>query len=299
MTSTGADRLFAIVGRLSLLADPVRPLLLKLKGAARGSTDGFDKTGLVAGAQAIDIIALGGVRYPVYESIAHSFWRAQELTLFARRAARLAEPVLDFGCGDGSFAKAAFGHLGLAVDNDPEAAQAAAASGVYDRVVTDIAEVHDATVGTVVSNSVLEHVGDLDGALTAIRRVLRPGGQLVFTVPTRDYTDHLAFYFGQRACEQINRESAHQNLLDVDSWRVRLAARGLRVEETISYQPPRFTYWYRMLRLLGPRALGAVVPDIHRRWLARRRGWLERTILDSIDGGRPVGANVFIVARRD
>jgi len=40
------------------------------------------------------------------------------------------------------------------------------------------------SVQTVLSNSVLEHIPHVDGALHAIARLLRPGGWLVATMPT-------------------------------------------------------------------------------------------------------------------
>lgn len=41
----------------------------------------------------------------------------------------------------------------------------------------------DASLGTVVSNDVFEHVADIDRSLTECVRVLRPGGRLYFSIP--------------------------------------------------------------------------------------------------------------------
>jgi SAM-dependent methyltransferase len=55
------------------------------------------------------------------------------------------------------------------------------------------------SVDAVVSLDVLEHVPDVDRALVEFARVLRPGGQLVFTVP---------FYAAQKGSEQLALLSA-------------------------------------------------------------------------------------------
>jgi len=50
----------------------------------------------------------------------------------------------------------------------------------------------DATFDVVISRCVLEHVHDIDAALTELRRVLRQGGHLVFRVPNRFHYAMLA-----------------------------------------------------------------------------------------------------------
>ena len=49
--------------------------------------------------------------------------------------------------------------------------------------VTDMAPVPGGSYDTVLCSEVLEHVADPAAALAEIRRVLKPGGQLVLTVP--------------------------------------------------------------------------------------------------------------------
>ena len=45
----------------------------------------------------------------------------------------------------------------------------------------------DSSFDVVFSNCVLEHVEGLDDMLAHVGRVLKPGGQFVFTVPTEDF----------------------------------------------------------------------------------------------------------------
>ena len=57
--------------------------------------------------------------------------------------------------------------------------------------LTSIAELPDASVDCILSNSVLEHVTDLDTLFAQLTRVLRPGGFMLHIV---DYRDHFFRY---------------------------------------------------------------------------------------------------------
>lgn len=96
--------------------------------------------------------------------------------------------VLDVGCGDGSASGAWLaGRCGgyVGVDVSPAAVESARASGLDARTIDDAGELpfpgesFDAAICT----EVLEHLFDPLGALAEIRRVLRPGGTVVVTVP--------------------------------------------------------------------------------------------------------------------
>ena len=97
--------------------------------------------------------------------------------------------VLDAGCGTGylSVKLAQAGADVVGVDLSPEmvaiAAGNAARAGVQGRFLAgscaDLAGVADASVDCVVSNYVLMDLPDLDGAMAAFARVLRPGGVVV------------------------------------------------------------------------------------------------------------------------
>lgn len=298
------DVVYAVLGRLSLAFDTVRPALLRLRQRrASGSDANFDKTGIVAsGSAPLTVICEQDLRYAQYESAAHSFWRAQELTLIHRSRPLHLAPVLDFGCGDGCFMQAALGSADIGVDNDPEALTAARQRGVYGQLVqstVDRIDLPDSSVGTIISNSVLEHLTNLDSQLREFSRLLKPGGRLLFTVPTAVFTAHLTTYFGAAEAARVNAESAHFNLLSIDEWCRRCEAVGLSVDQVTPYQPPRFTYAYRMLRLLGPSGLGMLVPDLHARYLSRTRTKLLASVAHSISAtGRDEAANVFIAARQ-
>ncbi|MCB1184160.1 methyltransferase domain-containing protein [bacterium] len=104
--------------------------------------------------------------------------------------------LVDFGCGNGAqtllFAGRAERLTG--VDVEPaflaELARDAAAAGLADRVagralVDGRIPLDDASADAVTSFTVLEHVPDERAALAEMRRVLKPGGVLVVSVPNR------------------------------------------------------------------------------------------------------------------
>ncbi len=63
------------------------------------------------------------------------------------------------------------------------------------RRVQDLDDVPDASIDLILSNSVLEHVFDLDGLCREMRRVLRPGGAMLHRVDYRDHFFKYPFHF--------------------------------------------------------------------------------------------------------
>lgn len=162
-------------------------------------------------------------------------WRAAEVA--ALRDQDYQRPVLDLGGGDGLVASMALPQVEIAVDPDAAALGRAAARGVYGRLIP--ATIQDAglpagSIGTILSNSVLEHVGPLDEALAAAARLLRPGGALVLTVPTDAFSRWLTFPSARYAAWR-NRSYDHRNLWPVEWWSGRLAHAGLRLERVQPY----------------------------------------------------------------
>lgn len=296
--------IYKLLGRLSLCFDWIRPFVSASDADRSPSepTPDFDKTGLlVKEARPLKILWRDSdIIFVDYDSLSHSFWRAQELSLFAKHKEAMKEPVLDFGCGDGSFASILFKSIDYGVDHDPEALTIAAGYKIYKKLVqSTISEIPlgEASVQTVFSNSVLEHVASLDDVLSEIHRILAPGGRFVFTVPVHQFKEDLAKYFGWRESVRINREYHHWNLLDVEDWQKRLHAHGFSIDLLKPYQPDWFTFWYRMFRLAGNRGLGRFIPTLRtriwNRFHPRLIGMVRRSIHETQNG-----ANVFVIARK-
>ena len=119
------------------------------------------------------------LQYQQHRPYFFSFIRPQEAHLFCTHQQYLKKPVLDFGCGDGFFAELVFGKKQIDIGIDVKDSRAAEAqrANVYKKVVFYdgiTIPARDKSVGTVISNCVLEHLPDLDTNLREICRVLNP-----------------------------------------------------------------------------------------------------------------------------
>src|SRR5687768_16131431 len=113
--------------------------------------------------------------------------RVLECNLY--RGRQLARPILDLGCGDGLFAQLVFGDRSIeqGLDPDERVAEIARARGTYSTVHVALGQkmpIESGSLATVISNSVLEHIPDLESVLRETARVLRANGELWATVPT-------------------------------------------------------------------------------------------------------------------
>ena len=227
-------------------------------------------------------------------------WRAAEVA--ALREHGFHRPVLDLGCGDGLVTSLVLRPVEVGVDPDGTALARAARLGIYHRLIArplETAGLPAEAFATVISNSVLEHVADVDALLAAVARVLRPGGCLIFTAPTEAFSRWLLLPLAGYAARR-NRALAHRNLWPVERWAAHLEAAGLEIESTRSYlRSGLVTAWdalevAQQVRIGGQRALGRVWRRIPPGGFARLAEWGARLDLSAPEpgGGR------LIVARK-
>ena len=283
------------------MVDWIRPLLSRDAKVENCFPKGdFDKTGiLVDDARTLEILFNDGeIIFSKYQSIAHSFWRSQELSLINRYRNFLQAPVMDFGCGDGSFASVIFDRIDFGVDVDPDALRLAKKYGIYSTLLlstnTSI-PVNSSSLRSIFSNSVLEHLYDLDSILAEINRILIMGGVFIFSVPTIQFYQDLVKYFGEREANRINKEYVHRNIFSQSEWQDLLISHGFSMLEVRQYQPDWFTFAYRMFRLLGKRGLGYFLPDLYLNIWALCKTNIVAMIRNSINYTSR-GGNIFVVA---
>lgn len=110
---------------------------------------------------------------------------------------KFSPPVLDVGCGDGFVTKILLKNkqkFDWGIDLSVKEIERARRSGSYKHC--KVANVYnlpfqDKAFQTVFSNSVIEHIPNLDLALSEISRVLKKRGRLIITVPSSYLTDYL------------------------------------------------------------------------------------------------------------
>jgi SAM-dependent methyltransferase len=191
-------------------------------------------------------------------------WRAAEIAVLreqvygesmapARGATtNLRRPILDLGCGDGLVTSQVLQRVEIGLDPDEKVLKRTAQTGIYERFEAVPAEemrLPDASIGTVVSNSVLEHLPRLDAVLEAVARVLRPGGRLIFTVPTEAFSKWLVLPVARYSAWR-NTQLCHLNLWPVERWVSHLERVGLEVEEVRPYLRHELVSMWDTLELL-------------------------------------------------
>jgi SAM-dependent methyltransferase len=176
---------------------------------------------------------------------------------------RYDRPLLDLGCGDGLIGQALFGtrqRVDVGLDPWMDQLRRAADSTVYRHV--DQADGHampyvDQRFATVFSNSVLEHIHDIEPVLREVRRVLEPGGRFIFTVPSDAFRSMLDGYTRRMAtgdaagaeayAAAVDERLEHYHYHTPQTWRGLLADAGMILLEATYYIPQEVErFWDRM-----------------------------------------------------
>jgi SAM-dependent methyltransferase len=240
---------------------------------------------------------------------ATSWWRSIELAVVIERGLPPGRG-LDLGCGDGKLmgivleaAQAARELVG--VDIDPLETAAATACGVYRRVHTAPGATLPepaASFDFAFSNSVLEHIDDLEPVIGDVARVLRPGGAFMFTVPADGFHACLAgplFPWSDRReyLERIDRRCAHRRYWGEAEWRACLGRHGMALERALPYLTAAEVQRWETLSRFTAGVLYAAAGerlqpiDIQRRLSLRRTGLrLPRWIAAPLGAGLSAGA---------
>ncbi|MGE5617580.1 MAG: class I SAM-dependent methyltransferase [Candidatus Woesearchaeota archaeon] len=213
----------------------------------------------------------------------HHWWYRGRRLIVRSELDRLRLPevprVLDAGCGSGRTLEdlARYGSVS-GVELDPDAAEVAAARGCGEVKVGRLEELPwDAdSFDLVTCLDVIEHIPDDRGALVELRRVCRPGGWLLLTVPAyqalwslHDAANHHYRRYSRRSLRlvaleagwRLERMTSFNSILLPAAAAVRLAQR--RREPDSSYSPEL---------KLGPKWLNSVLERplrVEARWLDR------------------------------
>ena len=171
---------------------------------------------------------------------ATALWRATEIAVLVREGLPPGRG-LDLGCGDGHLTGIVLEHCGareiVGIDPDPAEIELARATDFYSELHNcggDDVPLPDASFDFILSNSVLEHIPDVRPVLAESARLLRVGGEMIFTVPApdfhrllrgpivgkRDRADYLA---------ELDRRLAHFYYWNAEQWTRELGNVGLKV----------------------------------------------------------------------
>jgi len=227
----------------------------------------------------------------------------------------LASPVLDLGCGDGLFASQVFKQpIDVGIDPALVSLREAKTYGAYRLVLQSFGHrlpFPDGHFGSAFSNSVLEHIPDLQPVLNETARVVKPGGLFLFCVPNHRWQSSLsvsAFLkrVGLRRLAAaytrfFTRISRHINLLSPEEWQTKLEQAGFSLERYWHYFPPAAVHALECGHYFGlPSYLTRLLTG---RWILAPARWnlalTERLVRGHAQGGEDEeGAYTWVVARR-
>lgn len=161
-------------------------------------------------------------------------------------------PILDLGTGDGHFAKSTFmQNIDFGIDPNLIMLNEAKKVYSYDLLVNATGAkipCPDNYFQTVFSNSVLEHIPDIDSVLNEVFRVTRPTAFFYFSVPNQKFTENLSIsrLLDARKIKRLakiyrqffNQISHHYHCLSLGEWRSKLSQTGFKIIDHWDYFSP-------------------------------------------------------------
>lgn len=191
-------------------------------------------------------------RFSAIYPYSHCVWRIPEASAQSDLW-RLESPVFDLGCGDGIYMRIMQERVGrpdrvIGLDPLVHEIEKARKTGSYDELHVGTSSkipLQDASVKSVFSNSVVEHIQDKGGTLKEVARILSPGGLYLFSAPTDAFLGKPDPGFIIR---MANKKFIHIWLQSLDTWKRDLESHGLELLEfRYTLTPENAEEWKRML----------------------------------------------------
>lgn len=158
-------------------------------------------------------------------------------------------PILDIGCGEGLFAKIVFAEkIETGIDPNSKELDRAKTLDAYEELICcggDAISKPDQSYQTVFSNSVLEHIKDLEPVFRETLRLLKPGGHFYITVPSQYFERYtivasLLDLFGLNRLslkyrEFFNQFWVHHHAYALEDWEKLCEGYGFEVVKSFTY----------------------------------------------------------------
>lgn len=196
--------------------------------------------------------------------------------------AQVEDPVLDLACGDGLVSALTF-RRPLDEGCDLSERQLAKARERKQYRTLTLADARalphsEASFATVISNSSMEHIPQVDQVISEVARVLRPEGRFVFTVPGPRFNEWFWIAWlcsrlglperGQQFVGNFNVLREHHNVLDREGWGRLLESAGFTDVKVAEYLSFPNTFVFSLLEHLW--TVNPVLP-VPYRWGMRRK----------------------------
>lgn len=233
-------------------------------------------------------------------------WRGIEISLLKQQLKKITigPNILDLGCGEGFIADAVFEtKISCGIDIDPGMILLATKNQSYQQTLcvdaTKNIPLESGSFDTIISNSVLEHIPNLEGVLFQVERLLTKNGLFIFTVPNDRLVNyslaHKLFgsYIGTRYTLWRNKKFDHFHTDSVTTWELFLAKHNLELVNQFSYlSKSEIELWDLLLWLYR------LIPSYLRQWVYIR--FHQKRIMSLIQSATStnVGAATCFVARK-
>ncbi len=227
----------------------------------------------------------------------------------------LAAPILDLGCGDGHFAtKLTTPKPFIGIDPwwrplaEARQRQAYSLAAQASGAALPFSSGHFATV---ISNSVLEHIPQLEPVLAEAARVLQPGGTFIFCVPSENFLPFLSISNSLRRMRLkglarayelfFNRISRHHHCDNPITWQARLEKANLKLVKHWYYFSQGALTTLEWGHYLGVSAV--VAKKLSGRWIIapwRANLWLTDKLVRRyyVEPLPKLGAYLFFIAKK-
>ena len=215
-------------------------------------------------------------RYTVEAPLALAFERVIECQILSTMP--FEQPILDIGCGEGLFAKMLFAEkIATGIDPNPREIERARELDAYDELIVckgNAISKPDGYFRTIFSNSVVEHIPDLEPVLREAYRLLPLGGRLYLTVPS-DRFDRYTFVNQALTCAGLeklatrfrsfyNRFWKHYHFHSLVDWESIARGAGFTVVASHTYGPKSVCLLNDMLTPFG--ILAFITKRLFNRW---------------------------------
>lgn len=185
--------------------------------------------------------------------------RSQEAMLFQKYNKLIKGKVLDFGCGEGFFARLVFGKNKISVGLDlfnNKRIEEAKKEKIYKKITLydgNTIPYSNDFFNTIVSNCVLEHIPNIKISLTEIYRVLKPGEYFLTSVMADQWENNLfgSKIFGKKYLKYMRKTQYHYNLFSNKKWQSNFKKVGFKIQSIDGYLYSKSSFWIDIAHYLS------------------------------------------------
>lgn len=231
------------------------------------------------------------------------------------------QPVLDLGCGDGLFSWVTFrerAFLLIGIDPELKSLNEARQYPIFSHLICARGDELPFPAGyfsSTVSNSVLEHIENVEAVLKEANRVMKSGGKLVVCVPNDNFTQNLSIatffnrvglnFLARKYQRFFNKISRHFHPDTENIWMTRLLDANFKIINSWNYFTQKslsileWGHYFGLPAWINRKFFGCWIlfPSIKNPLLSRIYYWLKHHV--EIDQKSPDGAYSFFITAKE